>query len=120
MTDLSTTNLQRLLDEAAPGPWTVRVNKWDETIVGNRAGHEMAAGEQVRFLFEAGHPGVDTQLAAASPELADEVLRMREALHDLSEVWEAVSIDPTRTPAEQDLAAAVVDHIDQILGDHDG
>lgn len=44
---------------------------------------------------------------------------MREALHDLSEVWEAIRIDPTRTPAEQQLAAAVVDHIDQILGDHD-
>ena len=25
----------------------------------------------------------------------------------------------SRTPAEQQLAAAVVDHIDQILGDHD-
>ena len=54
-----------------------------------------------------------------APQLAQEVLRMREALHDLSEVWEAVSIDPERTPTEQDLAAAVVDHIDQILGDHD-
>ena len=54
-----------------------------------------------------------------APQLAQEVLRMREALHDLSEVWEAVSIDPERTPTEQDLAAAVVDHIDQILGDQD-
>lgn len=54
-----------------------------------------------------------------TPDLAQGNLRMREALHDLSEVWEAVSIDPNRTPAEQQLAAAVVDHIDQILGDHD-
>ena len=64
--------------------------------------------------------GPDAHLTAMTSDLAQEVLRMREALHDLSAVWEGVSIDPTRTPAEQQLAAAVVDHIDQILGDHDG
>lgn len=119
MTNLTTTNLQKLLDQATPGPWTVKENKWDETIVANESGHQMSWGEQVRFEFIAGNPKADPQLAAATPELAEEVLRKREALHDLSEVWEAVSIDPTRTPAEQQLAAAIVDHINQILGDHD-
>lgn len=72
-----------------------------------------AAGEAERVANALADAGL------LAPQLAQEVLRMREALHDLSEVWEAVSIDPERTPTEQDLAAAVVDHIDQILGEHD-
>lgn len=72
-----------------------------------------AAGEAERLANALADAGL------LAPQLAQEVLRMREALHDLSEVWEAVSIDPERTPTEQDLAAAVVDHIDQILGDQD-
>lgn len=72
-----------------------------------------AAGEVERVANALADAGL------LAPQLAQEVLRMREALHDLSEVWEAVSIDPERTPTEQDLAAAVVDHIDQILGDQD-
>jgi len=124
MTDLSTSNLKRLLDETTPGPWTFREEIADTISGTQEIGHEVYAAE--RFLFGVcGDPVTDEYpgnltLAALAPELADEVLRMREALRDLSEVWEAVSIDPTRTPAEQQLAAAVVDHIDQILGDHDG
>lgn len=120
MTDLSTTNLQRLLDGSSPGPWTVKNDDdWNETIVANECGHALTWGDQVRFKMEAGDTNTDPHLAALAPPLAEEVLRMREALHDLSEVWEAISIGPYRTPAEQQLAAAVVDHIDQILGDHD-
>lgn len=107
MTDLSTTNIQRLLDQAAPGPWKARGNYTDQI-------HD-AAGDYLGIMHDR-----NTRLAAAAPQLADELLRMREALRDLSEVWEAVSIDPARLPAEQQLAAAVVAHIDQILGDHDG
>ena len=72
-----------------------------------------AAGEAERLANALADAGL------LAPDLAQENLRMREELHDLSEVWEAVSIDPERTPTEQDLAAAVVDHIDQILGDQD-
>ncbi|WP_284851412.1 hypothetical protein [Corynebacterium rhinophilum] len=77
MTDLTTTHLQHLLDQATPGPWTVKENKWDEIIIGNRAGHARALGEQVRFLFEAGHPEADTELAVLAPQLAEEVIRQR-------------------------------------------
>lgn len=77
MTDLITTHLKHLLDRATPGPWTVKENKWDEIIIGNRAGHARALGEQVRFLFEAGHPEADTELAALAPQLAEEVIRQR-------------------------------------------
>ncbi|WP_305137944.1 hypothetical protein [Corynebacterium hiratae] len=121
MTDLSTANLKRLLDEATPGPWRAEVGAagvpegWDEHWIALHMGHNS--------MYDVGRePPAEEEyanftLAALAPELADEVLRMREALHDLSEVWEEVSIDPQRTSSEQLLAAHVVDHIDQILGD---
>ncbi len=123
MTDLSTANLKRLLNEAAPGPWRFSEDTADTPSGTQEYGHEVYADE--KYLFSVWgdpvtdeHPG-NLPLAALAPDLAQENLRMREALHDLSEVWEAVSIDPERTPVEQQLAAAVVDHIDQILGDQD-
>lgn len=114
MTDLSTKTLKRLLAEASPGPWEA-LAMYDCGAPRPDTTREMRAAGGYLGLMHDPHAA----LAAAAPELADEILRMREALHDLSEVWEAISIDPTRTPAEQQLAAAVVDHIDQILGDHD-
>lgn len=120
MTDLSTTNLKRLLDEATPGPWEYDPGQQEDM----RCIIDTETFGSMRIDITPNGEGsdcsdADLTLAAAAPQLAQEVLRKREALHDLSEVWEAVSIDPNRTPAEQQLAAAVVDHIDQILGDHD-
>ena len=116
MTDLSTKALKRLLEQAAPGPWHVWDAYEDEDYRPDTALQLHDVDGEYLGLMHLQNP----YLAALAPDLAQEVLQKREALHDLSEVWEAVSIDPARTPAEQDLAAAVVDHIDQILGDHDG
>lgn len=115
MTDLSTANLKRLLDEVAPGPWEARGYYMDgEPRPDDSHQIRSADGEYLGIMY-----GPDAHLTAMTPDLAQENLRMREALHDLNEIWEAVSIDPERTPAEQQLAAAVVDHIDQIIGDQD-
>lgn len=83
MTDLSTARLKNLIDQASPGPWTVEENKWDEVIVGNRAGHDLTLGDQVRFLFEAGNPTADTEIAAMSVDLAKEVVRQRRHIESL-------------------------------------
>lgn len=123
MTDLSTKHIQCLLAEATPGPWRFSEGIEDTPWGTEEIMHEVYAAERSLFgvcgdSVTDEYPG-NLPLAAAAPDLAQEALRMREALHDLSEVWEAVSIDPERTSSEQQLAAAVVDHIDQILGDHD-
>lgn len=116
MTDLSTSNLKRLLAETSPGPWEARGYYMDgEPRPDDSHQIRSADGEYLGIMH-----GQNAHLTALAPELAQEVLRMREALRDLSEVWEAVSIGPFRTPAEQQLAAAVVAHIDQILGGQDG
>nr|DAL64711.1 MAG TPA_asm: hypothetical protein [Caudoviricetes sp.] len=52
-------------------------------------------------------------------QLAQEVLRMRKELKEISAIWESASVNPGRTSAEQILAARVVDHINEALGDHD-
>ena len=125
MTDLSTSNLKRLLAEATPGPWTVEFEEVpDFTLINGEAVevdavHAFLVGA-TRYPLNFRYKHDAAKIAALAPELLAEVIRMREALRDLSEVWEAVSIGPFRTPAEQQLAAAVVYHIDQILGDHDG
>ena len=76
MTDLTTTHLKHLLDQATTGPWTVEDDGYD-IIVGNAEGHRMGWGDQVRFKFEAGDKKHDTALAALAPELAQEVIRLR-------------------------------------------
>lgn len=108
MTDLSTSNLKRLLEQATHSPWRISLT---EGISG--------LGFAEDFYQDDPREKANVNLAELAPDLAQENLRMREALHDLSEVWEAVSVDPDRLPAEQQLAATVVDHINQILGDHD-
>lgn len=82
MPDLTTMHLKCLLEQATPGPWTVEDDGYD-IIVGNAEGHRMGWGDQVRFKFEAGDKKHDTALAAHAPELAEEVIRLREHIEGL-------------------------------------
>lgn len=109
MTDLTTTHLKCLLEQSTPGPWKVhtRDRRFD--------------GETETWLYvgDTSALSVDYQLMSAAPQLAQEVIRLREELKEISEIWESASVNPDRTSAEQILAAQVVSHIDQLLGDHD-
>lgn len=115
MTDLSTSNLERLLDEERKNPLALQ---W--RYKGGPAGgihHEYPSKDE----------GVDGLLAetelsplvALGPEIARELLTLRDALEDIIEIWQYASTDPGRTPIEQNLAAKVVEHIKEALGDHD-
>lgn len=116
MTDLSTETLKQLLDQSTPGPWEARANYKEGDPRPDTSCQLFSADEKYLGIVHSPH----ADLTALAPEIAQEAIRLREALHDLNEVWEAISIDPERTPVEQQLAAAVVDHINQILGDQDG
>lgn len=109
MTDLSTKHIQRLLAEAAPGPWEAR-RDYGETY----QLHD-AEDEYLGIMHSQ-----DAQLTALAPPLAQEILRMRSQLAAMKRPWFAIAIDPDRLEIEQTLATYVLDHIDQILGDHDG
>lgn len=96
MTDLTTTHLKCLLEKATPGPWTVEDDGYD-IIVGNAEGHRMIWGDQVRFKFEAGDKKHDLTLAAAAPQLAKEVIRLREHIEGLITAMEAKAAIGERT-----------------------
>lgn len=110
MTNLTTTHLQHLLDQATAGPWTVKENKWDEIIIGNRAGHARALGEQVRFLFEAGHPEADTELAALAPQLAEEVIRQRGEIKGL-----IIAMEVKAATGESQSPATIAGYLKEIV-----
>lgn len=71
--------LQKILERATPGPWTVEDDGYD-IIVGDEEGHSLGWGDQVRFKFEAGDHKHDPALVALAPDLAAEVIRLREGL----------------------------------------
>ncbi|MEK0056881.1 hypothetical protein [Corynebacterium sp. KPL2825] len=118
MPDLTTMHLKCLLEKATPGPWTVEDDGYD-IIVGNAEGHRMGWGDQVRFKFEAGDKKHDPQLAALAPELAEEVLRMRNELTNLQEEARAAAKIHATGPTAQRVFDALDTTINQILGDHD-
>ena len=75
--------LRELAGKAGPGPWTVEINDWDEVIVANDSGHAMSWGEQVRFEMKGGNRNVEPHLIALAPDMARELLRLRDELTDL-------------------------------------
>lgn len=112
MADLTTIQLQHLLNQATTGPWEAK----DSDCITSEHGEVLWNADQAVDWNRNDH---DVNLAAAAPELAQEVLRMRNELKEISAIWESASVNPDRTSAEQILAAQVVDHIDSVLGDHD-
>lgn len=69
MPDLSTSNLKHLLAEATPGPWDAR-RDYSETY------HLFDAEDEYLGIMH----DQDAHLTALAPELAQEVIRMREEL----------------------------------------
>lgn len=116
MTDLSTTNLQRLLDGSSPGPWTVKNDDdWSETIVANECGHALTWGDQVRFKMEAGDTNTDPHLAALAPPLAEEVVRLRGCIEGL-----ILAMETKAANNEWQDPSIITGYLKEIvLGDHD-
>ncbi|MCG7440696.1 hypothetical protein [Corynebacterium sp. ACRPQ] len=95
MTDLTTMHLKCLLDQATPGPWKFKEEKEWEHVAGPEyppmlinIGH-IVKGSDGRHLFEIlndtvleDHPG-NLRLAAAAPQLAEEVIHLREHIEEL-------------------------------------
>lgn len=90
MTDLSTTNLKRLLDEATPGPW--RISR-TEGISG--------LGFAEDFYQDDPRKKANVTLAALGPDLAQEVIALRSKL------------------AAQEAAVLDLPSTDEAPGDHD-
>lgn len=73
--------LRELRDGATPGPWTVGIDEdWNEVTIANERGRYRIGGDQVRFEMEAGNFEFDPHLVALAPDLARELLRLRDGV----------------------------------------
>ncbi|WP_411701930.1 hypothetical protein ACLI1R_000669 [Corynebacterium sp. LaCa97] len=115
MTDLTTTHLQQLLDQATPGTWDYIPSQEDPHTYDTKTSTMC-----INMGDSSEHPkgtNADLELATAAPQLAEEVIRMRLELSSMRHAWEDMSTNPAHTPTEQNLAAHVLVHIDSILGE---
>lgn len=120
MTDITTTHLKCLLEKSTPGPWEYEGPQFQEITTLDDAELEQPVISLDRYTEKdlCNRPA-DMNLAAAAPQLAEEVLRMRRELESMKNAWLCMARDPERTPTEQNFAMHVVDHLDTVLGDHD-
>lgn len=120
MTDLTTTYLKRLLDQATPGPWEYEGAKFQEITTLDQDGLEQSVISLDRYTEKdlCNRPA-DMNLAAHAPELAQEVIRMREELTNLQEEARAAAKIHATGPTAQRVFDALDTTINQILGDHD-
>ncbi|WP_411708654.1 hypothetical protein [Corynebacterium sp. LaCa116] len=114
MTDLSTTNLKRLLDEAAPGPWHVWDAYEDEDYRPDTALQLHGVDGEYLGLMHLHNP----YLAALAPELADEVLRMRRELTHMVEDLNSIHDNPNHSDMECLFALFAAMRLRSIIG-HD-
>lgn len=79
MTDLTTVNLKRLLDETAPGPWEARGYYMDgEPRPDDSYQMRDAAGDYLGIMH-----GRNAHLTALAPDLAQEVIYLRRKIDGL-------------------------------------
>ena len=109
MTDLTTTHLKCLLEQATPGPWSVI-----ETYPHGAPRLDMsrqigsANGEYLGIMHEP-----DVCLAAAAPALAQEVIRLREHIEDL-----ITAMEDKATTGESQSPAIIAGYLkEKVLGE---
>ena len=107
MTDLTTTNLQHLLDRATPGPWEAR----DSDCITSEHGEVLWNTDQAVDWNRNDH---DVNLAAHAPELAQEVIRLREQVKGL-----ILAMETKASNNEQQNPAIIASYLKEIvLGEH--
>ncbi|PIS66261.1 hypothetical protein [Corynebacterium striatum] len=120
MTDLTTTHLQHLLDRTTPGPWEALDLYSDGAPRPDTTREMRAAGEYLGIMH-----APNAELAALSPDLADEILRMRKELIAWADD-EAQAHNALVKQAQEAGGAGIItthktiyNRILDILGDHD-
>lgn len=115
MTDLTTTHLKCLLEKAASGPWEARDNYLDDGIRPDDS-YQMrdAAGDYLGIMH-----GQDSYLAALAPELAQEVINLRDALGYLVEETRLAAENSQDVIVQKRVVNAIETTIIKILGEHD-
>ncbi|WP_288794121.1 hypothetical protein [uncultured Corynebacterium sp.] len=108
MTDLTTTHLKYLLDQATSGPWEAK----NSDCITSEHGEVLWNADQAVDWNRNDH---DVNLAAAAPQLAQEVIRLREQVKGL-----ILAMETKAANNEQQNPAIIAGYLKEIiLGDHD-
>lgn len=112
MTDLTTTHLKHLLDQATPGPWKAK----DSDCITSEHGEVLWNADQAVDWSRNDH---DVNLAAAAPQLAQEVINLRDALGYLVEETRLAAENSDDVVVQKRVADAIKTTVAKIQGDHD-
>jgi len=124
MPDLTTTHLKCLLEQATPGPWESLYGVagvpegWDEYWVILQMGRHRLPLRSPHYPLE-DEEYANFDLAAAAPELAQEVINLRDALGYLVEETRLAAENSDDAVVQKRVADAIKTTVAKILGDHD-
>lgn len=124
MTDLTTTHLKYLLEQSTPGPWESLYGVagvpegWDEYWVILQMGRHRLPLRSPHYPLE-DEEYANFDLAAAAPELAQEVINLRDALGYLVEETLLAVENSDDAVVQKRVADAIKTTIAKAQGDHD-
>lgn len=124
MTDFTTMRLKFLLEQATPGPWESRYGVagvpegWDEYWVILQMGRHRLPLRSPHYPLE-DEEYANFDLAAAAPELAQEVINLRDALGYLVEETRLAAENSDDAVVQKRVADAIKTAIAKVQGDHD-
>lgn len=109
MPDLTTPHLKCLLEQATPGPWEAEDLSFCECCIDVKAPAELVCTADMD----------DAPLIAHAPELAEEVIRLRDALGYLVEETRLAAENSDDVVVQKRVADAIKTTVAKIQGDHD-
>ena len=124
MNNLTTDHLKNLLSQATPGPWESRYGVagvpegWDEYWVILQMGRHRLPLRSPHYPLE-DEEYANFDLAAAAPELAQEVIRLRDALGYLVEETRLAAENSDDVVVQKRVGDAIKTTVAKIQGDHD-
>lgn len=111
MTDLTTNHLKHLLEQATPGPWEAK----DSDCITSQNGEVLWNTDQA---VDWNRNDQDVNLAAAAPQLAQEVINLRDALGYLMEETRLAAENSQDVVVQKRVADAIKTTVVKIQGDH--
>ena len=124
MTDLTTDHLKNLLSQATPGPWESLYGVagvpegWDEYWVILQMGRHRLPLRSPHYPLE-DEEYANFDLAALAPQLAQEVINLRDALGYLVEETRLAAENSDDVVVQKRVADAIKTTVAKIQGDHD-
>lgn len=120
MSNLTTAHLRHLLAQSTPGPWEYEGPQFQVITTLDQDGLEQSVISLDRYTEkETCNRAADMNLAAHAPELAQEVINLRDALGYLVEETRLAAENSDDVVVQKRVADAIKTTVAKIQGDHD-